>query len=56
MLRILSDDDRLILDNDIKWYNDRKLIIDNKYKYNWYITTDFAVSEKEKADYTVLSV
>lgn len=52
MLRILSDDDRLVLDNDIKWYSN----IDDINKYSIYITTDFATSEKEKADYSVISV
>lgn len=56
MLRILSDDDRLVLDSDICWYNDRNNILNNKHNYSWYITTDFAVSENQKADYSVLSV
>ncbi len=56
MLRIMSDDDRLVKDNDIHWYTNRVEIIANKHLYNWYITTDFATSEKEKADFTVISV
>lgn len=56
LLRILSDDDRLVADKDIIWYEDRDSIIRNNHKYSWYITTDFATSEKEKADYTVLSI
>lgn len=55
MLRILSDDDKLILDSDIQWYS-REEVLNKKSNYNWYITTDFAVSEKQKADYTVISV
>jgi predicted phage terminase large subunit-like protein len=55
MLRIMSDEDRLIADNDIKWYP-----VDNvlRYRgaYNWYITTDFATSEKTSADFSVISV
>lgn len=55
MLRIMSDDDRLILDGDIRWYK-RKHILDNKGMFNFYITTDFATSEKTSSDYSVISV
>lgn len=55
MLRIMSDEDRLVLDEDIVWYK-RSTILGHKYKYNWYITTDFATSEEQKADYSVISV
>lgn len=55
MLRIISDDDRLVLDSDIQWFN-RDLVIDLKSAFNFYITTDFATSEKDAADYSVISV
>ena len=55
MLRIMSDEDRLILDNDIQWYK-RKHILNNKGLFNFYITTDFATSEKTAADYSVIAV
>lgn len=55
MLRIMSDDDRLILDEDIGWYH-RNNVIDFKSRYNFYITTDFATTEREAADYSVISV
>ena len=55
MLRIMSDDDRLIRDEDIQWYN-IKSVLNNKSAFNYYITTDFAVSEKESTDYSVISV
>ena len=55
MLRIMSEEDRLILDGDIVWYN-RDVVLQNKEKYNFYITTDFATSEKTSADYSVISV
>ena len=55
MLRILSDDDRLVLDEDIVWYS-RKDVLNNISKYNIYITTDFATSETEKSDFSVISV
>ena len=54
MLRIISDEDRLISPMDIIWY-DRKEVLNNKHKYNFYITTDFATSEKQKADFSVIS-
>lgn len=55
MLRIMSDEDRLITDDDIKYFN-RGHLIKNKSYFNFYITTDFATSEKESADYSVISV
>lgn len=55
MLRIMSDDDRLILDTDIRWYR-RNHLIANQHLYNFYITTDFATSERASADYSVISV
>ena len=55
MLRILSDDDRLVLDEDIVWYS-RNDVLNNLGNYNVYITTDFATSEREKADFSVISV
>jgi len=55
MLRIMSDEDRLILDTDIPEYS-RALAMRNKGRYNFYITTDFATSEKTSADYSVISV
>jgi len=55
MLRIMSDEDRLIQDSDIQWYNRRNLI-KNRHLFNFYITTDFATSDKTAADYSVISV
>ena len=55
MLRIMSDDDRLVTRNEIQWYSLTDLM-ERKSSFNFYITTDFAVSEKESADYSVISV
>jgi predicted phage terminase large subunit-like protein len=55
MLRITSDDERLVQDADIKWYS-RQQLLDNRNSFNFYITTDFATSEKQTADYSVISV
>ena len=55
MLRIMSDEDRLIQDSDISWYK-RGNVIDNKGLFNFYITTDFATSEKTSSDFSVISV
>lgn len=55
MLRIMSDEDRLIQDCDISWYK-RSSVLSNKGKFNFYITTDFATSEKTSSDYSVISV
>lgn len=55
MLRIMSDEDRMIQDGDIGWYS-LDAVMRNRGKFNFYITTDFATSEKQKADYSVISV
>ncbi|MCP4487720.1 MAG: hypothetical protein GY820_10450 [Gammaproteobacteria bacterium] len=55
MLRITSDEDRLIQDSDIVWYN-RDKIMSNKARYNFYITTDFGTSNRPAADYSVILV
>jgi len=55
MLRIMSDEDRLITDQDINWYS-----VDNllraKSNFNFYITTDFATNETTASDFSVISV
>lgn len=55
MLRIMSEEDRLIKDEDIRWYR-LESILQNKGKFNYYITTDYATSEKQASDYSVTSV
>lgn len=55
MLRIMSEEDRMILDSDIGWYK-IDAVLRNKQRFNFYITTDFATSAKQAADYSVISV
>ena len=55
MLRIASDEDRLVQDHEIVWYK-RDTVLKNRSRYNFYITTDFATSEKKKSDFSVISV
>lgn len=55
MLRITSDESRLVQDADIGWTS-RADILNNKQDYNFYITSDFSTSSKQTADYAVLSV
>lgn len=55
MLRIMSDEDRMIKDEDIVWYK-RDTLLANRGNYNFYITTDLAVSLNQKADFSVISV
>jgi predicted phage terminase large subunit-like protein len=55
MLRITSDESRLVQDAEIL-YRKRAEILANKHLYNFYITTDFATSSKQTADYSVISV
>lgn len=55
MLQIMSDEDRLIQDSDIQWYNSDDLMR-KRGSFNFYITTDFATSEKTSSDYSFISV
>lgn len=55
MLRISSAEERLIQDEEIRWYS-RLGLLKNKGRFNFYITTDFATSDKETADFSVISV
>lgn len=55
MLRISSDESRLVQDKEILW-EERAKILANKHLYNFYITTDFATSAKQTADYSVIAV
>lgn len=55
MLRLTSEEERLIQEGEIHWYN-RAQLLNNKHNFNFYITTDFATSTKQTADYSVISV
>lgn len=55
MLRIMSEEDRLIQDNDIQWYK-LSNVRNNRGAFNFYITTDFATSESTSSDFSVISV
>lgn len=55
MLRIMSEEDRMVQDSDIVWYGIDD-VLRNKDKYNFYITTDFATTDKQKSDFSVISV
>lgn len=55
MLRVMSDDDRLIEDEDIQWYS-RATVLTKLNDYNIYITTDLATGEKSANDFSVISV
>jgi predicted phage terminase large subunit-like protein len=55
MLRISSEEDRLVQDGELWEYN-RSMLLKYKHQFNFYITTDFAVSDKQTADYSVISV
>lgn len=55
MLRITSEEERLVQDAEIRWYK-RQALLAGKESFNFYITTDFATSAKQTADYSVISV
>lgn len=55
MLRITSDEDRLVDDTDIIWYP-RDELLQNRSRYNFYITTDFATVANSSNDFSVIGV
>lgn len=55
MLRISTDEERLVQDAEIKWYP-RTRLLERKSQYNFYITTDFATTDKQRSDFSVISV
>lgn len=55
MLRISSDEERLVQDAEIREYS-RVQLLDKRSQFNFYITTDFATSDKQTSDYSVISV
>jgi predicted phage terminase large subunit-like protein len=55
MLKVIASENRLVADDEIQWYR-RQLLMSQKQYYNFYITTDFATSEKETSDFSVISV
>lgn len=55
MLRIMSEEDKVITDGDLRWYS-RASLMANKGKFNFYITSDFATKETQKADFSFISV
>ena len=55
MLRISSEEERLVQDGEIREYS-RVQLLERKSIFNFYITTDFATSDKQTADFSVISV
>lgn len=54
MLRITSEEERLVQDVEIGWYS-RAELLKNKNNFNFYMTTDIATSTKQSADFSVVS-
>jgi len=55
MLRITSEEERLVQDKEIRWYSRAKLLTTKSF-YNFYMTSDIATSKKQTADFTNISV
>lgn len=55
MLRLASDEDRMVSDDMIQWY-DRVLIAKLLDGYSLYITTDFTTTSAAKSDYSGIAV
>lgn len=55
MLRITSEEDRIIKDSYLNWAK-RSDILKNAQAYNWYITTDYTTSGKKGNDFSGAAV
>lgn len=55
MLRITSEEERLVQDAEIRWYS-RQGLLKSRNNFNFYITTDFATKGKQHNDFSVISV
>lgn len=55
MLRIMSDEDRMITEDDLRWYESKDLPHLLPF-LNIYVTTDWATSEKQSADFSGTNV
>lgn len=55
MLRITNDDERLLEDSDINWY-ELSMVAKYKENYNFYITTDFATTSATTGDLSIIDV
>ncbi len=55
MLRISSEEERLVQDTEIRWY-ERQVLLQNRSRFNFYITTDFATKAKQHNDFSVISL
>jgi phage terminase large subunit-like protein len=55
MLRVSNEEDRLVPDNLIQWY-DRKLLLPNLGGYSLYITTDLTTTSASSSDFCGIGV
>lgn len=55
MLRVSSDEDRMVPDELIQWF-DRNLIMKMIDGYSLYITTDFTTTSNAKSDYSAIAL
>ncbi|RLA58887.1 MAG: hypothetical protein DRQ78_11315 [Epsilonproteobacteria bacterium] len=55
MLRISSEENRLIDEGKLIWFN-KKDVLENRSAYNWYITTDLATRKEKTSDFAVILI
>lgn len=55
MLRVASEEDRVVKDTDINWFS-RTTVLQNGGAYNWYITTDFTTKGSKANDFSAMAV
>jgi len=56
MLRVTSEEERMIPEHMLSWYEDRRLVIDNLEKFSLVITTDFTASTNKNSDYSAIAL
>jgi len=55
MLRLSDAAGRLVQEADLRWFA-RAALLENRARLNFYMTTDFATSSRQTADFSVISV
>ena len=55
MLRVASEEDRLVTDDMINWFS-REEVLRHGHMYNWYMTSDLTTSGKKGSDFAAIGV
>jgi len=55
MLRVASEEDRLVTDEMINWFS-REEVLRHGHMYNWYMTSDLTTSGEKGSDFSAIGV